>query len=206
MPDSWIRQRALTSRRKSGSGGLPRPPALPFESPLTVCSVTGSKISARQLHQSDGRNRSHHGPDEAGPGKGHIGNRGPVGVLALGAQANAAVGNTRDDGGGIEDAARGRERALQLVAADDLPHIHEDRRVGVAQLDDVEEHLLLPGVGHRRGVVEPVTVKRGRTVARAAGEAGRAHQDTDPRGKGTTVGHRIGTYRSSRRSPIRPKS
>ena len=81
----------------------------------------------------------------------------------------------------------GRERALQLVAADDLPHVDEDRRVGIAQLDDVEERLLLPGIGHRRGVVEPVTVERHRSVARAAGEAGHAHQDADPRGKGTDL-------------------
>ena len=140
-----------------------------------------------QLHQPDGRDGSHQGPDEAGPGQRHIGDRGPVGVLTLGAQADAAVGNTRDDAAEIEDAPGGGERALQLVAAHDLPHVDEDRGVGIAQLDDVEEHLLLPGIGHRRGVVEPVAVERHRSVARAAGEADRAHQDADPRGKGTDL-------------------
>jgi hypothetical protein len=47
IPDSWIRQIALTSRVKSGSGGLPRPPARPLEIPLMVCSVTGRRMSAR---------------------------------------------------------------------------------------------------------------------------------------------------------------
>src|SRR6185369_4632485 len=83
--------------------------------------------------------------------------------------------------------AGGGERALELVAAHDLPHVDEDRGVGIAQLDDVDEHLLLPGIGHRRGVVEPVTVERHRSVARAAGEVDRAYEDADPRGTGTNL-------------------
>ena len=136
-----------------------------------------------QLHQADGRNGSHQGPDEAGSGQGHIGDRGPIAVLTLGAQTHAAVGNPRDDDAGrdLEETARDRECALQLVAADDLPHVDEDRRVGVAQLDDVEEHLLLPGIGHRRRVAEPIAVERHRSVACATGEADRAHQKRDPR-------------------------
>jgi hypothetical protein len=46
-PDSWIRQRALTTRTNSGSGALARPPLLPFDSPFMLCTVTGSKRSAR---------------------------------------------------------------------------------------------------------------------------------------------------------------
>ena len=150
----------------------------------------GPVARLEQLHQPDGRDGSHQGPDEAGPGQRHVGDGGPVGVLTLGAQADAAVGHTRDDAAEVEDAPGGGERALQLVAADDLPHVHEDRSVGIAQLDDVEEHLLLPGAGHRRGVVEPVAVERHRSVARAAGEARRAHEGTDPRGNG--MGHAAG--------------
>jgi hypothetical protein len=44
-------------------------------------------------------------------------------ALTLGAQADAAVGNTRDDAAEIEDAPGSGERALQLVAAHDLSHV-----------------------------------------------------------------------------------
>ena len=41
-PDSWIRHMALTSWTNSPSGGLPRPPPRPFESPFTLWTATGN--------------------------------------------------------------------------------------------------------------------------------------------------------------------
>ena len=50
-----------------------------------------------QLHQADRGNRRHQGSDEAGPGERHVGDRGAVGVLTLGAQADATVGDPGDN-------------------------------------------------------------------------------------------------------------
>ncbi len=68
-----------------------------------------------------------------------------------------------------EDGPAGRQDGLQLVAGDHLAYIHEHRCVGIAQLDDIEERLLLPGIGHRRREVEPVAIERHRPVVHAAG-------------------------------------
>ena len=57
-PDSWIRQRALTSRTNSGSGGLPRPPRPAVREPvhgLQRDREQDVRPVARldQLHQAD---------------------------------------------------------------------------------------------------------------------------------------------------------
>src|SRR5439155_23092752 len=79
-----------------------------------------------------------------------------------------------------EDRSCGADHRLELVGADDLSDVHEDRRVHVPQLDDVEEHLVLPGIGHRRREVDPITIERRRTEAHAAGEAQRASDQSYP--------------------------
>ena len=136
-----------------------------------------------QLHQPDRRNGRHQGADEVRSGQRHIGDGGPVDVRPSGGEAEE-VGEVVDGPAG-QDGPAGRQRSLQLVAGDDLADIHEHRRVGIAQLDDVQQHLLLPGIGHRRGEVQSVAVEGHRAIARAASEeSGRPRQTADARGEG----------------------
>ena len=67
------------------------------------------------------------------------------------------------------------ERALHRVAADDLPDIQEHRRVAVAELRQVQQHLALPRLGDGRRVIKPDPGHR----AGADGAAGHAQQRQD---------------------------
>ena len=133
-----------------------------------------------QLDQPDRRDRRHQRPDERRAGQGRVGDRRTIRVACRGAQAEEVRARQRPGAPAGEDRAGRGAAHLELVAADDLADVDEDRRVGVAELDDVQQRLLLPGVGHRRRVVQPVAVERHRSQARAAGEA-RGQQTRSPR-------------------------
>ena len=69
-------------------------------------------------------------------------------------------------------------------------HVHEDRQVHVAQLDDVEERLLFPGVRDGRAVVETVHGHGSRAEMFAAGPCQQQKTERNDSGlvhKNTTV-------------------
>jgi len=58
-------------------------------------------------------------------------------------------------------------RTLQLVAGNHLCHFEKDRHIRVAQLNDVEQGLLLPGIADRTPVVDAIMWHRCRPDAAA---------------------------------------
>ena len=68
-------------------------------------------------------------------------------------------------------APRGRRDPLERVAAGDLGNVHEERRVHVPHLHDVQQRLFLPRQGDRLVVGETIGYDRARPVVPAPGGA-----------------------------------
>ena len=130
-----------------------------------------------QAQNRRGGNWRHQGAGKPLAHQRRVGDGRSIGELALRAQPDAAVGNPRHHAAGAEDVPCRRERALHRVAADDLPHVQEHRGVAVAELHQVQQHLALPGLGHGRGIVEPVPGHRGGPDARTSHQQQDRHQD-----------------------------
>src|SRR6516165_2957447 len=151
---------------------------------------------SRLEHEQHGtrRNRRHQPLQEIDTGERLINHRRTIGVSAGGCGA-AGRGKGADDGRvEVARAKVGAKRALELIAGDHLRDLEKDRHIRVAELDDVEEGLLLPGIADRAPIVDPVVRYRSRTDAAACSE--RASQSRDSK----YSAH--GYVASSRRTPI----
>ena len=113
-----------------------------------------------------GLNRRHESAQKLLPGQRRVGDGRTVGV-----DGRAAAGQEV-----ALDRLLSRERAIDTdtrlhgVTGDDRRHVHEHRQVHVAELDDVEERLLLPRVRDGRAVVETVHGNGPGAEMSAAGE------------------------------------
>ena len=128
-------------------------------------------IARLQQEQHGGRrDRRHQLLDEVAARQRRIDHGRPVGV-GRGCRHRTADRHRPADRRGVEVLGRdaGPHRRLQLIAGDDLGDLHEHRKVAIAQLDDVEQRLLLPGIADRRAVVGSISCygRRANAVAGA---------------------------------------
>ena len=115
-------------------------------------------VAGLQQEQHGGRrDRRHQLLDEVVAGQRRIDHGRPVGV-GRGRRHRTADRHRPADRRGVEvlGGDAGADGGLQLVARDHLGDLHEHREVAIAQLDDVEQRLLLPGIADRRAVVGAV--------------------------------------------------
>ena len=103
-------------------------------------------------------------------GQRHVGDGGPVSVNGRSAQG----GGVAPQRAVLRQAAAHGETGLQGITSHDGGDIDEDRQVGVAQLDDVQERLLLPRIRNGRAVIKTIHRHRLGSEMLAAGEQGRA--------------------------------
>ena len=111
-------------------------------------------------------------------GEGDVGDGGAVGVDGLSAGGDEVALDGAFAGGGAADGDAG----LEGVAADDGGDVDEDGEVEVAELDDVEEGLLLPGVGDGGAVLEAVGGDGG------GADVGAAAKEEEGEGEGDGAG------------------
>src|SRR6516165_3592617 len=114
-------------------------------------------------------NRRHKPLQKVHPGKWRIDYRGPVGVSSCRRRTTARREGTNESCIEIPRGKAAADRALQLVAGNDLVDGEKDRHVCIAEFDNVEQRLLFPGIADSGRVVDPIVRHRAWTDAGASG-------------------------------------
>ena len=91
----------------------------------------------------------------------------PIGVPGAASGSDRIALNGADGG----DISAQSGECLEGITGDDLTDFHESGRVEVAQPDDIEQGLTLPGLGYRTAVLEAIARHRAGPNGMAAATA-----------------------------------
>src|ERR1700720_698777 len=145
-------------------------------------------------HEQHGarRNRRHQPLQEIHPGEGLIDHRRSIRVGACCRRSTGCRQAVYEARSKVPQGKIAAEGALKLITGNDLGDFEEDWHIRVAELHDVEEGLLLPGIADRARIVDPVVWHRSGPDAGACRYQGCQHSG------GKSSGHSYSTLLAAR--------